>query len=64
MLFDPVNPEFHLSEQFKQEIKQHWLEQFHGRMLLKVAIKAVRPNGEEVDVAAIGNRITIELKRP
>jgi len=62
--FDADHPELELGGKFKEEIIKNWSKQFHAAMLIKVEIKAVRPNGEEAIVAPVGNRITIDLRHP
>ena len=60
--FDPDEPDKHLSSEFKKAITQNWSKRFNDTMRIKVEIKAIRPNGEEAEVAPLGKRITIEVQ--
>ena len=63
--FNDRKPGELLSNEFKKKIMQkNWTEQDQDmNLLIKVEIKAVRPNGGVTDVAPVGKRITIELRQ-
>jgi len=48
--------------QFAPEIQNNWSKIYHDKQQIKVAIKAIRPDGKEFEVAGVGNRLTIEFR--
>jgi len=48
--------------QFATAIQNNWSRIYHGEQQIKVAIKAIRPDGSEFEVAGVGNRLTIEFR--
>ncbi len=62
--FARESPEQLLSAQFRELLRQHWSQRFAPAGRVKVEIVGFRPNGQEVPIAPVGNRLTIEMRRP